>query len=68
MKILLSPRDAAKRLDLSTSRIQQLDREGRVKALGDSAGRRLYDPDTVDRFAADRKQAKRGSDVLAGVA
>lgn len=53
---LLAPRDAAKRLNLSTSRIQQLDREGLLPALRDSAGRRLYDPEQVERYARQRKQ------------
>ena len=35
---LLSPRDAARRLNLSTSRLVQLDREGKFPALRDSAG------------------------------
>ena len=54
---LLAPRDAARRLNLSTSRLMQLDREGKLPALRDSAGRRLYDPDTVEQFARARAQA-----------
>lgn len=53
---LLAPRDVAKRLNLSTSRIQQLDREGLLPALRDSSGRRLYDPDLVERYALQREQ------------
>jgi DNA-binding transcriptional MerR regulator len=54
---LLAPKDAARRLNLSTSRLMQLDREGKLPALRDSAGRRLYDPDAVERFARARAQA-----------
>ena len=52
---LLAPRDVARRLGLSTSRIIQLDREGVLPAMRDSAGRRLYDPDLVERFARARR-------------
>jgi DNA-binding transcriptional MerR regulator len=55
---LLAPRDAAKRLKLSTSRIQQLDREGVLPALRDSAGRRLYEVETVELFAQQREQKR----------
>ncbi len=56
--ILLAPRDVAKRLNLSTSRIQQLDREGLLPALRDSSGRRLYDPDLVERYASLREERR----------
>lgn len=52
---LLAPRDAGRRLKLSTSRLAQLDREGILRAMRDSAGRRLYDADVVERFAVARK-------------
>lgn len=55
---LLAPRDVGRRLNLSTSRVVQLDREGVLRALRDSAGRRFYDAETVEHFAAER-QAKR---------
>ena len=51
----LAPRDVAKRLDLSTSRVVQLDREGALPAMRDSAGRRFYDPALVERFARKRE-------------
>ena len=51
---LLSPRDVGRRLNLSTSRVVQLDREGILRALRDSAGRRFYDLDAVEHFAAER--------------
>ncbi len=55
---LLAPRDAAKRLNLSTSRVIQLDREGVLLALRDSAGRRLYDAATVEEFAVARERKR----------
>lgn len=54
---LLAPRDVAKRLGLSTSRIVQLDREGKLPALRDSSGPRRYDPETVERFAREGEHA-----------
>lgn len=53
---LLAPRDVGKRLKLSTSRVIQLDREGVLRAIRDSAGRRFYDSETVEQFAAEREQ------------
>jgi DNA-binding transcriptional MerR regulator len=55
---LLAPRDVARRLGLSTSRVIQLDREGVLPALRDSAGRRLYDAEVVERFALERERAR----------
>jgi DNA-binding transcriptional MerR regulator len=52
---LLAPRDVGRRLSLSVSRVIQLDREGTLPALRDSAGRRFYDADAVDRFAVARE-------------
>ena len=52
---LLAPQDAARRLGLSTSRLAQLDREGVLLALRDSAGRRYFDADVVEAFAAQRE-------------
>lgn len=51
---LLAPGDVARRLKLSVSRIVQLDREGKLIALRDSSGRRLYEPNAVERFARER--------------
>jgi DNA-binding transcriptional MerR regulator len=56
--MLLAPSDAARRLGLSTSRLRQLDSDGRLPAMRDSAGRRLYDPEQVERFARSRDRAK----------
>ena len=53
---LLAPRDVGRRLGLSTSRIAQLDREGVLPAMRDSANRRFYDVDLVERFAESRER------------
>ena len=55
---LLAPAAVAKRLGLSTSRVSQLDRLGRLPALRDSSGRRIWPADVVERFLAERKAAK----------
>ena len=55
MKTLLAPGAVAKRLDRSVSRVVQLDREGKLVAMRDSAGRRLYDPEVVEAFARERE-------------
>jgi DNA-binding transcriptional MerR regulator len=55
---LLSPGAVAKVLNLSTSRVIQLDREGVLPAMRDSAGRRLYDADAVAAFARARESAR----------
>ncbi len=52
---LLAPRDVGRRLNLSVSRVIQLDREGALPAMRDSAGRRFYDADEVERFAVARE-------------
>jgi DNA-binding transcriptional MerR regulator len=52
---LLAPQDVGRRLHLSVSRLRQLDREGILRAIRDSAGRRLYDPKVVERFAQRRE-------------
>jgi DNA-binding transcriptional MerR regulator len=55
---LLAPQDAARRLRLSVSRLAQLDRAGVLPAIRDSAGRRLYDADVVERFALQRARKR----------
>ena len=57
--ILLAPCDVARRLQLSTSRIVQLTREGKLPVIRDSSGRRLFDPEEVERFARERESAAR---------
>jgi DNA-binding transcriptional MerR regulator len=55
---LLAPRDVGRRLGLSVSRVIQLDREGTLRARRDSAGRRFYDADEVERFAVARESQR----------
>jgi hypothetical protein len=63
MTTFLAPRDVAKRLGLSTSRVVQLDHEGKLPALRDSSGRRLYDPGAVERYARERERQARSVDA-----
>jgi hypothetical protein len=48
---LLAPRDVARRINRSVSRVIQLDREGVLRAYRDSSGRRYYDAELVEVFA-----------------
>ena len=64
---LLGPRDVARRLQLSVSRVIQLDRAGTLPAMRDSLGRRLFDPEVVETFARERearRAAACGGDTL----
>jgi hypothetical protein len=63
---LLAPRDVGRRWHLSTSRVIQLDREGRLRALRDSAGRRFYLAADVERFAAEREPLARATREVSG--
>ena len=60
---LLAPRDVARRLRLSTSRVVQLDREGILTAIRDRSGRRIYDAEAVERFAREREQRRTAAHV-----
>ena len=53
---LLAPQTVARLLGLSTSRVVQLDREGVLRAIRDSAGRRFYDAQIVEEFALARER------------
>ena len=55
---LLAPGDVGRRLGLSSSRVVQLDREGVLPALRDASGRRFYEADAVEEFAAQRASAR----------
>jgi DNA-binding transcriptional MerR regulator len=55
---LLTPGAVGRRLGLSSSRVIQLDREGVLPAMRDSAGRRLYHADAVEGFAKWREQRR----------
>lgn len=60
---LLAPRDVARRLSLSTSRVVQLDREGVLPAMRDRSGRRIYDEDAVEQFARNRESRRHTAEV-----
>jgi DNA-binding transcriptional MerR regulator len=55
----LSPQHAAGRLKLSVSRLRQLEAMGQLKAIRDSAGRRLYDSTEIDEFIRKREAQRR---------
>ena len=63
---LLAPRDVGRRWHRSTSRVIPLDREGRLRALRDRAGRRFYLVDDVERFAAEREPLARATREASG--
>jgi excisionase family DNA binding protein len=52
----LTPTQTAKRLDLSRSRIIQLNNEGRLRAVRTPLGR-LFDLQDVERFALEREMS-----------
>jgi hypothetical protein len=58
---LLAPRDVARRLGLSTSRVIQLDHERKLVALRDASGRRFYEAKVVEQFAIARERATQES-------
>jgi len=53
-EVLLSPRDAGKLLDIGTARVIQLAREGQLRELRDSSGRRLFKRADVEQCARER--------------
>jgi excisionase family DNA binding protein len=55
---LLAPQDAARLIGVSAQRIRQLHLEGRLPALRDSAGRRLFRRKDVERLRREREQAR----------
>ena len=63
---LLAPKHAARLLNLSTSRLAQLDRAGALPAIRDSAGRRMWETSAVQAFAAAREahRTNREHDVV----
>jgi len=67
--VMLAPQTVARILELSTSRVRQLDVEGVLPALRDSAGRRFWTPESVERYAAERqaRQAAQHSADTVGV-
>lgn len=57
---LLTPKDAAALLGLTTSGLIQAARRGEVHELRDSGGRRLFDPAEIARVKAAREKARAG--------
>ena len=55
MQVLLAPKHVGERLHVTTSRVIQLDNEGKLPAMRDSAGRRFYDPQVVEAYAKQRE-------------
>jgi len=56
---LLDTSDVAARLDLSASRIAQLEREGRIQAVRTLSGRRVFLWPDVQAFMRQREQVAR---------
>jgi DNA-binding transcriptional MerR regulator len=57
--VLLAPQHAAGRMKLSVSRLRQLEAMGHLKAIRDSAGRRLYDAAAIDELIRKREAQRR---------
>ena len=55
-KIWLTISAAARRLVMSESNVRVLENEGKLTAIRDSSGRRLFDAATVERFATQRAE------------
>ena len=51
---LMSPRDVGRLLNLSASRVVQLEKEGLLPAERDSSGRRFFQRAVVEQFALER--------------
>ncbi len=52
---LLAPRDAGRLLGVTTSAVIRLDERGKLSALRDSAGRRLFRREDVERLLRERQ-------------
>ena len=57
---LLAPRDAGYLLGLTTSGVIKLARAGTLREIRDSAGRRLFRREDVERLRVERRRAQRG--------
>lgn len=55
---LLAPRDAGRLLGVGTSRVIQLAREGRLRELRDSLGRRLFLVEDVEQLVREREKRR----------
>jgi hypothetical protein len=58
--VLLAPRDAGRLLGITTAGVIRLEERGRLAAMRDSAGRRLFRREDVLRLVAEREQRRRG--------
>ena len=56
--MLLSPRDAGRRLGLTTSGVVRLALVGTLPELRDSSGRRLFEEEAVERVRRAREAAR----------
>jgi excisionase family DNA binding protein len=56
---LLSPRDAGKKLGVTTGRVIQLAKNGELPEIRDSAGRRLFREEDVLALVRQREAARR---------
>lgn len=61
IKQLLTPRDAGRLLNLTTSRVIQLAREGQLPEIRDSGGRRTFRREDVERLAKEREARRSGA-------
>jgi len=59
LKTLLAPRHAAVQVGVSPSRLIQLELQGELEAIRDSAGRRFYDPDVIEELIQRREAQRR---------
>lgn len=55
MEELLTTGGTAKRLALSTDRVRQLEREGKLPAQKTQNGQRLFRTSDIDRYAREKK-------------
>jgi hypothetical protein len=63
--VLLAPQHAAGRIHRSVSRLRQLEALGELKAIRDSAGRRLYLATEVEAFVRKREAQRRSREQQA---
>ena len=58
-KLKLQTKDAAKILDVTGTRVMQLEKLGQLRAERTSGGIRLFDQAEVEKLARERKAAKK---------
>jgi predicted site-specific integrase-resolvase len=59
--ILLAPRDAGRLLGITTAGVIRLAERGRLAELRDSANRRLFRREDVERLVQERRNGRRAS-------